>query len=73
LIPGRDKVGVTSVVGVGWLEPPLQAARSNVKMAIMSEFDFFIDFQQVFVGLSSLCCKNNADSTLVPKSGNPID
>jgi hypothetical protein len=58
LIPGWDNVGNTGVVGVGWLEPPLQAARSNVNMAKMSEYDFFIDFQQIFVGLSFFVAKS---------------
>jgi hypothetical protein len=57
LIPGWDKVAVTGVVRVGWLEAPLQAARSNVDMAIMSQNNFFIDFQLIIVGLSSFVAK----------------
>jgi len=42
---------------VAWLEPPLQAAKISMNMAIISHCDFFIDSQGVLVRLLSLVQK----------------
>jgi hypothetical protein len=57
LISGWDKVGVTCWVGVAWLDPPLQATRRIVRMAITRQRDFFIEFKLIAVASSSVGAK----------------
>jgi hypothetical protein len=43
-IPGWDKVGVASIVGVAELVPPLQAAREIMRMLRITMEKYFIAF-----------------------------